>query len=114
MPDYLRGPNPSYEDPLKSSNIQELGDYQYSGLDTVLQLIHSHSLPITTSANYRLLGYQNLIITSHQQFPDFNWAITIPDWSVLHNTLWNLSRQTTTHSSMTKFTRQLYKSQQME
>ena len=69
---------------------------------------------------------KRIIITSHQRFPDFNWATydrefrqqaaarTIPDWSVLDNTLWNLARQSTAHSSTTQFTRQPYKFQQTE
>jgi len=51
------------------------------------------------------LGYQNLIITSHLRFSDFNWATydrefhqqaaasVIPEWSVMDTTLWNLARQ---------------------
>ena len=63
-----------------------------------------------------LLGYQNLIITSHQQFPDFNWAtydresrqqaaaLPASEWSVLDNTLWNLARQSTVYPSKAQFT----------
>ena len=53
MPDYLRVPNLSDEDQLKSSKVQELGNHQYSGLDIELQLIYSCSLPITTSESCR-------------------------------------------------------------
>ena len=41
-------------------------------------------------------------------------ARAIPEWSVLDNTLWNLARQTTANSSVSQFTRQPYRSQQME
>ena len=41
-------------------------------------------------------------------------TMAISELSVLDNTLWNLARQTTTHSSVSQFTRQPYKSQQME
>ena len=52
-----------------------------------------------------LLGYQNLIITSHMRFPDFNWATydqefrqqaaatVVPVWAVTDNILWNLAQQ---------------------
>ena len=51
-----------------------------------------------------LLGYQNLIITSHLEFPDFKWeeyyrefrlqasASPTPQWSVMDSTQWNMAR----------------------
>ena len=126
MPDYLRSPNPSDEDLLKHSKPK---NWEITNIVDWIQCFSLYIAVVCRSQPQQitdLLGYQNLIITSHQRFPDFNWATydrefrqqaaarTIPDWSVLDNTLWNLARQSTTHSSTTQFTRQPYKFQQME
>ena len=123
MPDYLRSPNPSDEDHSKPKN------WEITNIVDWIQCFSLYIAVVCRSQPQRiadLLGYQNLIITSHQRFPDFNWATydrefrqqaaarTIPHWSVLDNTLWNLARQSTTHSSTTQFTRQPYKIQQTE
>ena len=51
-----------------------------------------------------LLGYQNLIITRHSEFPDFKWeeydgefrlqasASPTPQWSIMDSTQWNMAR----------------------
>jgi len=54
-----------------------------------------------------LLGYQNLVITSHLDFPDFKWeeydrefrllasASPISQWSVMDSTKWNMAKRST-------------------
>ena len=121
MPDYLRSPNPSDEDQFKNTKPK---NWEITNIVDWIQCFSLYIAVVCRSQPQRiadLLGYQNLIITSHQRFPDFNWATydrefrqqaaarTIPDWSVLDNTLWNLARQSTT-----QFTRQPYKFQQTE
>ena len=118
MPDYLRGPNPSDEDQLKNSKPK---NWEITNIVDSIQCFSLYTAVVCRSQPQRiadLLGYQNLIITGHQWFRNFNWATydrdfrqqraarTIPDWSILDNTLWNLARQSTTHSSTTQFTRQ--------
>ena len=126
MPGYLSGPNPSDEDQLKSSKFK---NWEIPNIVDQIQWFSLYIAIVCRSQPQQivdLLGYQNLIITSHQWFPDFNWVtydsefhqqaatMAIPEWSVLDNTLWNLSRQTTTHFFMTQFTKQPNKSQQTE
>ena len=74
----------------------------------MFQFIHSYCLRSQPKQITDLLGYQSLIITSQMRFPDFSWtpydrefrqqvaAKSVPEWSVLDNTLWNLARQSTT------------------
>ena len=126
MPDYLKGPNPSDDDQLKNLKPK---NWETTNIVDWIQCFSLYTAVISQSQPQQiadLLGYKNLIITSHQWFPDFNWATydrefrqqavtrTIPDWSVLDNTLWNLARQSITHSFTTQFTRQPYKFQQTE
>ena len=110
LPELLRGPSPYEDDQPKSMkpkyrDLHSIVDWiQCFGL-YVAVICHSQPHRITD-----LLGYQNLIITSHMRFPDFNWATydrefrqqaaatVIPEWSVLDNTLWNLARQSTASS----------------
>jgi len=54
-----------------------------------------------------LLGYQNLVITSHLDFPDFKWeeydrefrllasVSPISQWSVMDSTKWNMAKRST-------------------
>ena len=54
-----------------------------------------------------LLGYQNLVITSHLDFPDFRWeeydrefrleasVSPISQWSVMDSTKWNMAKRST-------------------
>ena len=72
LPDFLRGPNPSDEDQLKSSKIRTWA------ITNIIDWIQCFSVYIAIICHSQperivdLLGYQNLIITSHQCFPDFN------------------------------------------
>ena len=70
-----------------------------------------------------LLGYQNLIITSHLEFPDFKWeeydrefrlqasASPIPQWSIMDSTKWNMARRPATHSIASRPTQHAPQSQ---
>ena len=98
LPEVLRGPTPYDDDHQKSSKSK------FRELDGIIDWIQCFSLYIAIvcrSQPHRitdLLGYQNLIITSHMRFPDFSWATydrefrqqaaatSIPEWSVLDNT----------------------------
>ena len=128
LPDLLRGYNPSDEDQLKSSKSK----YRESQITNIIDWIQCFSLYIAIICRTQpqrtvdLLGYQNLIITSHQRFPDFNWATydrefrqqaaasAVSEWSVLDNTLWNLARQSTAHPSKIQFTTYPSRSQYIE
>ena len=114
LPDLLRGYNPSDEDKLKSSKSK----YHESQITNIINWMQCFSLYIAIICHSQpqrtvdLLGYQNLIITSHQQFPAA--ASAVSDRSVLDNTLWNLARQSTTHPSKTQFTTYPSRSQYIE
>ena len=74
MPDYLRGPNPSDEDQLKNSKPK---NWEITNIVDWIQCFSLYIAVVCRSQPQRiadLLGYQNLIITSHQRFPDFNWV----------------------------------------
>ena len=112
LPEVLRGPIPYDDDQQKSSKSK------YRELNGIVDWIQCFSLYIAIVCRSQpqwitdLLGYQNLIITSHMRFPDFSWATydrefrqqaaatSVPEWSVLDNTLWNLARQSATRSTV--------------
>ena len=78
LPEVLRGPTPYDDDHQKSSKSK------YRELNGIIDWIQYFSLYIAIVFRSRphritdLLGYQNLIITSHMRFPDFIWATY--DW----------------------------------
>ena len=74
MPEYLSGFNLSDEDQLKSSKFK---NREITNIVVWIQCFSWYIAIVCQSQPQRvvdLLGYQNPIITSHQQFPDFNWA----------------------------------------
>ena len=121
LPDFLTGPNPSDEDQFKTSKSR---NWEIANIVDWIQCFSLYIAIICRSQPQQivdLLGYQNLIITSHKRFPNFNWATydrefcqqaaasAVREWSVLDCTLWNLTRQTAFNSSKTQLIRPLSK-----
>ena len=126
LPDFLRSPNPSDEDQFKTSKSR---NWEITNIVDWIQCFSLYIAIICRSQPQQivdLLGYQNLIITSHKRFPDFNWATydrefrqqaaasAVQEWSALDNTLWNLASQTTFNRSKTQSTRPFSKSYHAE
>ena len=74
IPDYLQGPSSSDEDQLKSSKFK---NWEITNMVDWIQSFSLYMAVVCQSQPQKivdLMGHQYLIITSHQQFPDFNWA----------------------------------------
>ena len=98
--------------PEEASNASRPRTYSVGSIIEWVRCFSCYIAVISRSQPERvvdLLGYQNLVITSHLDFPDFKWeeydrefrlqaaASPTPQWSVMDSTQWNMARRSSTH-----------------